>query len=341
MHTEISASQPGHADRQDHTASATARVDEPAAPPVLVDVDVLAGWLGVPRPTPPQGAGHRSTRRSEAFAGEDDELGRGQIVLLDVRWTPTGGGDHDTYVRGHLPGAVYVALESQLAGHAGPQQGRHPLPEPARFAEAVRMWGIEDGDTVVVYDDVSGASAARAWWLLRHAGITTSLLLDGGLSRWRAAGLPLQAGEVIPAPGSAHTSWGRMPVVDSAGAEAVASGGLLLDARSAQRYAGRDEPLDPVAGHIPGAVNVPADQLLDADGLLLPPAQLRERFDAQGMREDLPVAASCGSGVTACHTVLALAAAGRHGVALYPGSWSAWCQNPDNPVATGPEPAGS
>ena len=309
---------------------------DPAAadPPSLISVEVLAGWLGltVPEDTPPVPAGPAFVRPGTPAPG--------RLVVLDVRFRAGGGADHEGYLHGHLPGAVYVSLPSQLAGHAGPLAGRHPLPDPRRFTETVRMWGIEDGDTVVVYDDDSSLSAARAWWLLRHAGLGDSLVLDGGLGAWREAGLPLQAGEVIPVPGSAHTSWGRMPVVDSAGAEAIAAGGLLLDARAPERYRGESEPIDPVAGHIPGAVNLPAAGSIGPDGRLLPPDELAARFDAVGADGEAPVAVYCGSGIAAAHQILALAVAGRPGVALYPGSWSAWVHDPENPVALGPEPGG-
>ena len=309
---------------------------EAAEPPTLVTVDVLAGWLGLAPvedlPPVPEGPAYAQPGRCRP----------NRVILLDVRFRATAGGpDHAAYLQGHLPGAVYVSLPSQLAGHAGPAAGRHPLPDARQFAETVRMWGIDEGDTIVVYDDDHGLSAARAWWLLRHAGLRDSVLLDGGLEAWRAAGLPLQPGEVIPVPGTARPSWGRMPVVDTAGAEAMASGGLLLDARAAERYRGEVEPFDPVAGHIPGARNVSTAESIAEDGRLRPAAELAERFDAVGVDDATPVAVYCGSGITAAHAVLTLAVAGRPGVALYPGSWSAWVQDPSNAVAVGPEPDGA
>ena len=313
----------------------------PAGPPTLVSVETLATWLH--REIPADALAPHAT--SSAFAPVDSPLGTRDIVLLDVRWSvPAGGADHDAYLRGHLPGAVYVSMDGDLAGHGGPRDGRHPLPAPDAFAETVQRWGVDETDTVVVYDDCGGTSAARAWWLLRHAGIRSSLVLDGGLAAWREEGLALQAGEVIPAPGSARTSWGRMPVVDADGAAAIAAAGLLLDARAPERYRGETEPLDPVAGHIPGAVNLPTAGNLDDDGRLLPVDRLAARFDSvdasAGVEEDAPVAVYCGSGVTAAHQVMTMAVAGRHGVALFPGSWSAWCNDPDRPVVTGPEPGG-
>ena len=156
---------------------------EAAEPPTLVTVDVLAGWLGLAPvedlPPVPEGPAYAQPGRCRP----------NRVILLDVRFRATGGGpDHAAYLQGHLPGAVYVSLPSQLAGHAGPAAGRHPLPDARQFAETVRMWGIDEGDTIVVYDDDHGLSAARAWWLLRHAGLRDSVLLDGGLEAWRAAG---------------------------------------------------------------------------------------------------------------------------------------------------------
>nr|WP_246858651.1 sulfurtransferase [Citricoccus sp. SGAir0253] len=260
------------------------------------------------------------------------------LKLLDVRWTALGGGSgHAEYLCGHLPGAVYVSMDGQLSGHGGPREGRHPLPDPDRFGETVRMLGIDDGDTVVVYDDAQGTSAARAWWLLRHAGIERTFLLDGGLAAWRQAGLPLQAGDVIPVPGTARTSWGRMPVLDMDAAAALPGDGLLLDARAAARYRGDEEPLDPRAGHIPGAVSAPTSENVDARGRFRPAEELAARFRALGADGGVPVGAYCGSGVTAAHEVAALQVAGYE-AALYPGSWSAWSNTPGRPVATGDRP---
>lgn len=305
------------------------------AAPSAVTVDVLAAWLGleVPEEVPPVPA-------ISSYA-QPDAPAPPRVVLLDVRYRATQGGtDHEAYVRGHLPGAVYAALPTRLAGQGPAAEGRHPLPDPLAFAQTLRMWGIDEGDTVVVYDDDAGRSAARAWWLLRHAGVTESLLLDGGLAAWRAAGLPLQAGEVIPTPGGVHGSWGQMPVVDAAGAVALAHEGLLLDARAGERYRGEEEPLDPVAGHIPGAVSLPTSGNIGPDGRLLPPAELAARFAEVGIRPGTPVGVYCGSGVTAAHEVFALTMAQLPGAALYPGSWSAWVQDPQNPVAVGPSPDG-
>ncbi|HRO29499.1 MULTISPECIES: sulfurtransferase [Micrococcaceae] len=304
------------------------------AAPVLVDARTVAAWQGhapaaAPVPDGPPRPG---------FAATEPRPDPEAVKVLDVRWTALGSQNgHGEYLRGHLPGAVYVSMDSQLAGHDNPREGRHPLPDPDRFGDTVRMLGIDDGDTVVVYDDAQGTSAARAWWLLRHVGLDRTYLLDGGLAAWRAAGLPLQAGEVIPRPGNARTDWGRMPVLDMDSAAGLPRSGLLLDARSAARYRGEEEPLDPQAGHIPGAVSAPTTQNVDEDGRFLPAAELAERFRALGADRDHPVGAYCGSGVNAAHEVAALNIAGYR-AALFPGSWSAWSNTPGRPVATGEHP---
>jgi thiosulfate/3-mercaptopyruvate sulfurtransferase len=232
---------------------------------------------------------------------------------------------------------VYVDLEGELAARPSPEEGRHPLPPLDRLTAAARRWGIRDDSLVVAYDDLGGQSAARAWWLLRHAGLADVRLLDGGLAAWTAEGLPLEQGEATPPPGDVELAYGRMPVVDLAGAAALPVSGALLDARAAPRYRGEVEPIDPIAGHIPGALSAPAGEQLDADGRFLPASVLRERFAALGVRPGGPVAAYCGSGVTAAHLVAALEVAGIES-ALYPGSWSQWSNRPGVPVATGAEP---
>ncbi|UNX56463.1 sulfurtransferase [Georgenia sp. TF02-10] len=259
-------------------------------------------------------------------------------ALLDVRWTLAEPDGRPAYLAGHLPGAVFVDLERELAGPPSPRHGRHPLPAPADLQAAARRWGVRAGQDVVVYDDAGGTSAARAWWLLRWAGLPGVRILDGGLAAWRAAGERVDTGPVDPPPGdvvlplAAGTAGPGLPTAD---ADAVAHwAGVLLDARAGERYRGEVEPVDPRAGHIPGAVSAPTTENLAASGAFRPPAELRERFAALGAAGGAPVAVYCGSGVTAAHEVAALASVGIP-AALYPGSWSQWSADPDRPAATG------
>ncbi|MFC4034830.1 sulfurtransferase [Streptomyces polygonati] len=259
-------------------------------------------------------------------------------VLLDVRWAlgdPDGRGH---YRRGHIPTAVYVDLDTELASPAGPSGGRHPLPDPAALQRHARRWGITADRPVVVYDDAGGLAAARAWWLLRWAGVADVRLLDGSLAAWRAAGGPLAEGEeTAAAPGDIVLSPGRLPVLTADRAAELPSYGVLLDARAGERYRGESEPVDAKAGHIPGAVSAPTAENLDAGGRFAEAEQSRKRFAALGVGDDTAVGVYCGSGVTAAHQIAALAAAGID-AALYPGSWSAWSADPRRPVATGPRP---
>ena len=254
-------------------------------------------------------------------------------LLLDVRWRLGAGSLRDDYLAGHLPGAVWVELDADLAAPPG-AGGRHPLPDPADAEAALRRLGVSDGRPVVVYDDVDGSVAARAWWLLRWLGHPDVRLLDGGLSAWTAAGQPLEEGATPSTPGDFTARPGGMPVLDADGAARVAATGLLLDARAPERFRGEVEPVDPVAGHVPGARSGPATGNVGADGRFLDPDTLRRRFDGLGAVEGTPVGAYCGSGVTAAHTVLALEVAGVP-AALYAGSWSEWVTDPSRPVATG------
>lgn len=254
--------------------------------------------------------------------------------VLDVRWKLGGPPGREEYAAGHIPGAVYVDLDTELAGHGVPTDGRHPLPQLADFQEGVRRWGLSDGDEVVVYDDVSGTSAARAWWLLRHAGFGSVRVLDGGLAAWRAAGGELETAENNPERGTATVEYGSLPTIDADGAAAFPQHGVLLDARAGERFRGEVEPVDPRAGHIPGAVSAPTTGNLAADGTLLTADALTDRFAALGVTREAPVAVYCGSGVTAAHEILALEVAGFE-AALYPGSFSAWSNDDERPVATG------
>jgi thiosulfate/3-mercaptopyruvate sulfurtransferase len=256
-------------------------------------------------------------------------------LLLDVRWSLTGPPGIDSYRTGHLPGAVFADLDRDLAGPPG-SAGRHPLPEPERATNALRRLGVRSGASVVVYDDGDASVAARAWWLLRWAGHDDVRVLDGGYAAWLAAGLPVVSGDP-PAvtPGDVVVRPGGMPVADADEAAAVARTGVLLDVRAPARFRGETEPVDPVAGHVPGARNAPLSGNLGPDGRFLDSADLAARFAALGVGPGVEVAAYCGSGVGAAQTVLALEVAGLSG-ALYVGSWSHWVADPNRPVATGP-----
>jgi thiosulfate/3-mercaptopyruvate sulfurtransferase len=255
--------------------------------------------------------------------------------LLDVRWRlgdPTG---NDRFLAGHIPGASYVDLDRDLASVPSARTGRHPLPTIEDLQAAARGWGLREGETVVVYDDNASMSAARAWWLLRWGGVETVYLLDGGLNAWLATGGELATGPEGPGPGDVKLSPGHMPTVQIDDVAKIPQQGLLLDARAAERFRGDLEPVDPKAGHIPGAVSAPTTENLTADGRFKTAPELEERFLALGASSGTPVAVYCGSGVTAAHEIAALAIAGLP-AALYPGSWSQWSNTEELPVATGP-----
>ena len=261
-------------------------------------------------------------------------------VVLDVRWRLGGPPPAELYASGHLPGAVAVELDRDLAAPVGDgKRGRHPLPEPGALQEALRRWGINEDSSVVAYDDADGSSAARAWWLLRWAGLRDVRVLDGGIAAWTAAGLPLTAEVPSPELGNVLVRPGAMPVLDAEGAAGlVAGGGVLLDTRVEPRYRGEVEPVDPVAGHIPGARSAPASGNVDFSGRFLSAERLRERFAGLGVEADRAAAAYCGSGVTAAQEVLALHVAGIP-AAIYAGSWSEWVADRSRPVETGPDRA--
>jgi thiosulfate/3-mercaptopyruvate sulfurtransferase len=259
------------------------------------------------------------------------------LRICDVRWwlVDHGRGRRE-YEQGHVPGAVFVDVESDLVGPTGP--GRHPLPEPATFAARMAALGITDDTEVVAYDDGGGTVAARLWWMLDDLGHRNARVLDGGFAAWVAAGGPVTSQALMPeaVPPDRLTlrrAWSN--VIDQPGLRArLAAGDLaLLDVRAPERYRGDVEPVDPVAGHIPGALSRPTTANLGADGRFLPPEALRERF------ADLPgeTAAQCGSGINACHTILAMRIAGLPDPLLYPGSYSDWSRS-GLPVATGDEP---
>ncbi|WP_338073618.1 sulfurtransferase [Kineococcus siccus] len=257
-------------------------------------------------------------------------------VLLDVRWSlggPPGRGDYD---RGHLPGAVFVDLDTELAAPRTPTSGRHPLPDVAALQRVLRAAGVGRTSSVVVYDARDATSAARGWWVLRWAGLTDVAVLDGGLAAWIEARGEVSTAEPSPAPGDVVLRAGALPVLDAQAAAALARSGLLLDARAGERYRGEVEPVDPVAGHVPGAVSAPTAANLGPDGRFLPAQALRARFTALGA-DGREVGVYCGSGVTAAHELLALAVAGTDGV-LFPGSWSEWVTDSRREVVTGSSP---
>ena len=260
-------------------------------------------------------------------------------VVLDVRWSLTGPPGNTVFAGGHVPGAVYVDLDLDLADPPG-VRGRHPLPDPARFAAAMRRAGVTLDRPVVVMDGGDGSVAARAWWLLRHHGHDDVRLLDGGFAAWLDAGADVATGRVaLPygedGPAGEHpfrADVARSPVLDAEAAAALARTGVLLDARAPARYAGDVEPVDKVAGHIPGAINAPTTMALDAQGRFLGHDELVRRYADLDVAPGATVGAYCGSGVTATHTVFVLQSIGIE-AALYPGSWSEWIADPDRPVA--------
>lgn len=262
------------------------------------------------------------------------------LTLLDVRYEMGRTDGHEQYLAGHVPGAVYVDLDADLADPVGDgSRGRHPLPDETRFAEAMRRCGVTAGRPVVVYDAFQGYAATRAWWLLTYHGHPDVRVLDGGLAGYVAAGGELAAGEETATPGDFEVDPGHLPLVDADGASALARDGVLIDVRAGERFRGETEPLDPVAGHVPGAVNVPYAQVnlfTSSDGA----TRFRVLDDTsvlygrKGVRPGTDVGVYCGSGVTATHTVFVLKRLGVD-AALYAGSWSEWVSDPDRPVATG------
>ncbi|MEU9029070.1 sulfurtransferase [Streptomyces sp. NPDC048383] len=266
----------------------------------------------------------------------DELAGPRPPVLLDVRWQLGGPDQRPAYEAGHLPGAVYVDLDRELAGPPG-SGGRHPLPDPEAFAAVMRRAGVGSETPVVVYDGGQGWAAARAWWLLRWTGHPAVRVLDGGLASWTAAGAAVTSDVPHPTEGDFKPNPGALDLLDADGAAALARAGLLLDARAGERYRGEVEPIDRIGGHIPGAVSAPTTENVTPDGRFLPTGTLRARFEALGADGNTPVGAYCGSGVSGAHEVLALEVAGIP-AALYAGSWSQWSSDPERPVATGPDP---
>lgn len=260
-------------------------------------------------------------------------------AILDVRWTVIGPPGRDAYRAGHIPGAIFADVESGLSRPATTGSGRHPLPDAVALQDYLRSLGVDQDAPVVVYDDSGGRSAARAWWLLRWAGHPAVRLLDGGRQAWVRHGGSLTTRLPRPHCGNIVVRPGAMPTVTY---DDILRGGhgTLLDARDAERYSGEHEPVDPVAGHIPGALNAPTSNNLADDDRFLPTDALVHLFAELGIGTGATVAVYCGSGVTAAHQVLALATIGVT-ASLYPGSWSEWIADPTRPIATGPQPSPS
>jgi thiosulfate/3-mercaptopyruvate sulfurtransferase len=256
-------------------------------------------------------------------------------TIIDVRWRLGGPPARADYEAGHVPGAAFIDLDAELCGPPG-AGGRHPLPEIASLQAALRRAGVWSERPVVAYDYSDGLAAARLWWTLRWAGHPDVRVLDGGFAAWTAAGLPVETGSAPVQRGDFVVRPGNAPVLDADSAASLARTGVLIDARIGPRYRGETEPIDTVAGHIPGAVNVPYADLVQPDGRLRSASELRERFS---LTAGTTVGGYCGSGVTAAHTMLALHEAGVEGAALYVGSWSNWITDPARPIATGDEPA--
>ncbi len=261
------------------------------------------------------------------------------VRLLDVRWRLDQPEGRPHYLAGHLPGAVYVDLERDLARPGRPEEGRHPLPTAAELTDTARRWGLADGDRVVVYDDNEGVPAARAWWLLRRHGVDVRVL-DGGFRAWVQAGLRLEHSDRAVRRGSitlADAGRAGLATIDEA---AIAPRiGALVDVRAPQRYRGSAAELDPAAGHIPGAINIPTVSHIGPDGLLRPPADIRATLAARGIHPQTPVVLYCSSGIPSAHSALAFAVAGVD-TRIFVGSWSQWARSPGRPVAVGAEPAG-
>lgn len=272
--------------------------------------------------------------QAEALAAALDAPG---LVVVDCRFSlaDPAAGERD-YRQAHIPGARYAHLDRDLSGAPGPGRGRHPWPDAAGFTGRLGAWGIRPDSRVVAYDAGDGAFAARLWCLLRMLGHEAVAVLDGGFARWTALGLPVDDARPGPVPAAYVAAFDASRLLDAeATARHLARGGLLVDARAPERFRGEVEPIDPVAGHVPGAVNRPYAANLDS-GRFKPPARLREEFEAlPGWRGAGALVAMCGSGVTACHHLLALEHAGLHGAALFTGSWSGWISDPARPVATG------
>lgn len=260
------------------------------------------------------------------------------VVVFDCRFALTDpAAGRTAYARSHIPGAHFVDLNRDLSTeHVPGKTGRHPLPAKADWIARVQAWGLEPGLQVALYDDNGGASAARMWWMLQWIGHKNAAVLNGGWQAWTAAGMPVT--DLVPAPrASSNFDYFalRSPATLITASQVDGRNQFLLDARDLPRFRGDVEPIDPVAGHIPGAVCSPFSANLDANGMFKTTEALREKF-AGADRFDRPTVCYCGSGITACHNILAMTIAGMPMPALYAGSWSEWITNPARPVAKGP-----
>lgn len=253
-----------------------------------------------------------------------------KVTILDVRYKLGGPPGAEEFAAGHIPGAAYVDLDAELAARPG-EGGRHPLPEASDFEIAMRRAGVSNERAVVVYDDWGGRAAGRAWWLLRYFGHGNVRVLDGGFGAWKRAGGEVSTESKPPIAGTFRAVPGGMPIALAGDVPTVS---VLIDARAPERFRGDVEPVDPVAGHIPNAVNVPTSANLDADGKFRSSGELAAEYEKVGAVPGADVAVYCGSGVTAAHDILALEVAGVR-AKLYPGSWSHWITDPARPVARG------
>jgi thiosulfate/3-mercaptopyruvate sulfurtransferase len=278
-----------------------------ARPDLLVDVHRLAAELAGDRPP----------------------------IVIDARWTLTGPPGILSYRAGHLPGARFADLDTELSGRRG-VAGRHPLPEAADFEQVMRRLGVNDDSAVVTYDALDSVPAARAWWDLRYFGHENVRVLDGGYPAWVKAGLPVTLEEPVIVPGDFVARPGAMPLIGADEAAEVAKEGALIDVRVGERFRGEVEPVDPIAGRIPGAVNLPSGGNVGPDGKFLDIETLRQRFEELGVADAADVGVYCGSGVNAANAVLAMTLAGLETPALFVGSWSHWIADPTRPIATGP-----
>lgn len=261
-------------------------------------------------------------------------------VLLDIRFRTDEHDRHFAYLAGHLPGAIYVDLQRELAGMPGGTRGNRPLPEIADVQAAARRWGLRNDSTVVVYDDDTGLQAGRAWWVLKWGGMTSVRLLDGGFDAWVDAGLPVSTEIPEPVPGDVELTSGHMPAFGADEVQDYIRSGILLDSRGNENYRGGPTGQGEIRrGHIPGALNAPTPENLTQAGLLRPAEELWSRFSGFGATGDLPVGVYCGGGVSAAHQIAVLTSLGIP-ASLFPGSWSAWAADPLRPVARGVRPWG-